>query len=413
MISLPDGSGRSMFFRNLLWGVAVYTTVALGVAVSVLCLIPVSLAAAVCNAIRTGSPTPMDVSRTALLRQLNDVVQESELASEWIQVPDPLDARVLDVHLITRRVPDPEAEAVLLVHGTDSQALVFADILRDLPRDRSYFAVDLPGYGISTASPLASTDLGPGERLQWYADVLVRVISQLQLRRVTIVGHSYGATIATILANKNPDAVTKVVLVCPAGLLPTLGDWGMYWALLFKSRLPRQLLMWPWTRALCLPLLPWVAQGNRVLALWLTFLFQVHPDCTSPVNTASCIQYEGFTAVWNTPILPCLANGRAQVSLIFAESDTIIPMHQLPVILKYAESPVKGYIVPGAGHTMSRAFVPVIQTALNEQSARYRVSKVRLTALRKILQFQQYCVCFDPQETRNEYEWLYSRLNAS
>lgn len=68
-------------------------------------------------------------------------------------------------------------------------------------------AVDLPGFGRS----------GKGGQLDYsmnaYVDFLERFLRMLELERVAIVGHGWGATFGLLLALRRPEAVSRLALV--------------------------------------------------------------------------------------------------------------------------------------------------------------------------------------------------------
>ena len=68
-------------------------------------------------------------------------------------------------------------------------------------------AVDLPGFGRS----------GKGGQLDYsmdaYVDFVERFLRMLELERVTIVGHGWGATFGLLLALRRPERVDRLALV--------------------------------------------------------------------------------------------------------------------------------------------------------------------------------------------------------
>jgi pimeloyl-ACP methyl ester carboxylesterase len=102
-----------------------------------------------------------------------------------------------------RRVGDgPE---VLVLHGWGARIEAVGPII---------YAPDLPGFG----------ETGPPPPQPWgvadYASWTRALMTELGLRRPSIVGHSRGATIAIKLAAEHPDLVDKLVLVDAAGIRP-------------------------------------------------------------------------------------------------------------------------------------------------------------------------------------------------
>jgi pimeloyl-ACP methyl ester carboxylesterase len=74
-------------------------------------------------------------------------------------------------------------------------------------------AVDLPGFGRS----------GKGGQLDYsmngYVDFLQRFLFQLELDRVAVVGHGWGAAFGLLLAARRPELVTRLTLIDAVPLL--------------------------------------------------------------------------------------------------------------------------------------------------------------------------------------------------
>lgn len=82
-------------------------------------------------------------------------------------------------------------------------------------------AVDLPGYGKSQKGNYPYT-------LSFYADAIKNLIDELNLKDVTLVGHSMGGQISIIFALKYHEKLSKLVLAAPAGFEEFQrgeGDW--------------------------------------------------------------------------------------------------------------------------------------------------------------------------------------------
>ena len=83
---------------------------------------------------------------------------------------------------------------------------VFRPLLRDLGRDRSVYAPDLPGSGESDAPHELPT-------VADYAAACVDLIDSLRLRQVDVLGYQTGSTAAIELALARPDQVRRVALL--------------------------------------------------------------------------------------------------------------------------------------------------------------------------------------------------------
>jgi lipase len=100
--------------------------------------------------------------------------------------------------------PATDAPVVLAVHGITASSRSFLALARALPELR-IVAPDLRGRARSNGLP--------GSGLQQHAEDLRVVLERIGADRVTLVGHSMGAFIATLLAAAEPERVASVVLV--------------------------------------------------------------------------------------------------------------------------------------------------------------------------------------------------------
>jgi pimeloyl-ACP methyl ester carboxylesterase len=100
---------------------------------------------------------------------------------------------------------------MVLVHGFAGSTYDWEEtVLEPLARSHRVIALDLLGMGWSARGD----DLPYGYDL-WVRQV-VDVLDALALSRVTLVGHSLGGAIATIVAGEYPERVARLVLLAPA-----------------------------------------------------------------------------------------------------------------------------------------------------------------------------------------------------
>lgn len=99
---------------------------------------------------------------------------------------------------------------VLFIHGFGGNTGNWSLSVAAHATDRRVVAVDLPGHGKSAKVVAPATP-------EHFAKLIAQVMSDLGISRYHLVGHSYGALIAGMLAATNRAAVAGLVLVDPAG----------------------------------------------------------------------------------------------------------------------------------------------------------------------------------------------------
>jgi pyruvate dehydrogenase E2 component (dihydrolipoamide acetyltransferase) len=101
-------------------------------------------------------------------------------------------------------------DAVVMVHGFGGRLENWAANQCALADGRTVVALDLPGHGES------SLDVGTGS-LDELATVLLAFLDALGIDRAHLVGHSMGAALCLVLADREPSRVRSLALVGPAG----------------------------------------------------------------------------------------------------------------------------------------------------------------------------------------------------
>ncbi|QAY61087.1 alpha/beta fold hydrolase [Microbacterium protaetiae] len=115
----------------------------------------------------------------------------------------PVDGGML--HVGVSEADTPDAPTALLIHGVTSSHLAWPFVADRLPHLR-LVAPDLRGRGRS------NTLAGPAGMVAHAAD-MVAVLDALDIDRVVVVGHSMGAFVSVVLADRYPDRVASLVLV--------------------------------------------------------------------------------------------------------------------------------------------------------------------------------------------------------
>lgn len=107
--------------------------------------------------------------------------------------------------LVTPR-DKPAPLKIVVVPGAPSWAEYWAPLLAAMPPDREMVVVDRPGFAASEPSTCV-----PDIRIQALA--LAPLLEAAPGQKILLVGQSYGAAIATVMAARNPKQLAGVVLL--------------------------------------------------------------------------------------------------------------------------------------------------------------------------------------------------------
>jgi len=104
-----------------------------------------------------------------------------------------------------------QGESLVFLHGIGSAARSFGAQLEGLSSGWRVVAWDAPGYGQSTALPMAHPSAGD------YADALARFLDERGIGAFHLLGHSLGCLMAAAFAARRPGRVMSLTLCSIAG----------------------------------------------------------------------------------------------------------------------------------------------------------------------------------------------------
>jgi pimeloyl-ACP methyl ester carboxylesterase len=104
---------------------------------------------------------------------------------------------------------------VVLIHGMINSSRHWREVAEQLAVEHTVIAPDLIGHGDS-ATPRGDYSIGA------HAAVIRDLLSALEVRQATIVGHSLGGGVAMQFFWQFPDQVERLVLISSGGLGPTV-----------------------------------------------------------------------------------------------------------------------------------------------------------------------------------------------
>lgn len=137
---------------------------------------------------------------------------------------------------------NPNAKHILLIHGANSGPIVWFPCVPLLVADNYVVhCIALPGFGETLISANV-LNLNANDLLDCFVKYLSAYIKLNCLDRVRVIGHSFGAFLATALACRFPEGCEMMVLVNGIGIFPILGPTTIYWCILFYFGFPNGLI---------------------------------------------------------------------------------------------------------------------------------------------------------------------------
>lgn len=108
----------------------------------------------------------------------------------------------------------PNTKPLILIHGASGNSTLWINDIEKLSEHYHVFAIDVIG------EPGKSAPTRPERKGNEYAIWLSEVFDGLNIENPSIVGISQGGFVALKFAIEHPQDVDKLVLLCPAGIVP-------------------------------------------------------------------------------------------------------------------------------------------------------------------------------------------------
>src|ERR1700731_4420169 len=116
-------------------------------------------------------------------------------------------AQVDGFKIFYREAGDPNAPAVLLLHGFPTSSHMFRNLIPQLAGEYRVVAPDLPGFGFSDAPDHQSFSY----TFDHLAEIMGEFIEQVGLRKFVVYIFDYGAPVGLRLALKSPDRIAGII----------------------------------------------------------------------------------------------------------------------------------------------------------------------------------------------------------
>ena len=109
-------------------------------------------------------------------------------------------------------------DPLILLHTIRTQLDYFEEVIPQLAKNFTVYAIDLPGHGYSSIDTKASYDE------PYFRSAVIEFIEKLDLKEVTLAGESIGGVLALTVANKLPSRIKKVISSNPYDYDRKYGD---------------------------------------------------------------------------------------------------------------------------------------------------------------------------------------------
>lgn len=116
-------------------------------------------------------------------------------------------SQVAGTKIFYREAGDPEAPAVLLLHGFPTSSHMFRNLIPELADDYHVVAPDLPGFGFSDAPDRQSFQY----TFDHLAEIIGDFVEQLGLKKFAVYIFDYGAPVGLRLALRFPDSISALI----------------------------------------------------------------------------------------------------------------------------------------------------------------------------------------------------------
>ena len=265
------------------------------------------------------------------IRRLEDLYIEETLKNDVTHIEKELTVSLgkgktisVQLHVLHSKNLREDAQSIFLVHGTAGSSLSFIHLIDVLATSFNVYAIDLPGFGRSHVDKKYGCIANEYENAaDFYCFVIEEFMKSANISRTVLCGHSFGGYLCMRYCKLFPSRVDGLVLLNPAGILPTLGSLGVYWACVFKFSLPN---IGRYLGRFGLASMAYLFRESSEARYW--YYLSAHPQGFGDRFVRDNIDLRFFHAYWNKPVFDHFDVIGCPVFLVYGEDDTIMPPHQ-------------------------------------------------------------------------------------
>ena len=122
---------------------------------------------------------------------------------------------VVDGYNVCYKITGDGDKTVVMLQGWGTDLGVYDSVAKAINEEYRFIQFDFPGFG-------GSDEPKEAWNVDAYADFFCKFLDALQIKKATLIGHSYGGRVIIKLASREklPFEVEKIVLIDSAGILP-------------------------------------------------------------------------------------------------------------------------------------------------------------------------------------------------
>jgi pimeloyl-ACP methyl ester carboxylesterase len=261
--------------------------------------------------------------------------------------------------------------AVVLLHGHSAGAAHWEAVFDRLSALGDFHVLDMPGWGRSPCPPELVHELRPERITDLHAEMVQGWLDAVGLKRVVVIGHSFGGFHAVQFAWRHPSYVSQLILAAPAGLTPMMPDSGLIWGILFRYMPPQRIarltgrLGYFVYKTLALALIP---EDPRFPDFYYQLAAQTASTGAGDTVAARFLQLTPAGRFWwRRPCLTKLLSLSMPVSIIWGQKDDLLPPILAPLLHRIRPH-TDTYLIKGAlhnpAHNNPHAFCDAIADAI-------------------------------------------------
>lgn len=281
---------------------------------------------------------------------LCDICKKCVWIHYWHKIKMPWTSKLYNIHtiLVKSFITKKEKPLAIFIHGSAASSTGFSYTWDILSNTFDILCIDLPGFGRSYGCS-SIYDTSPEEITNRYIDIIYQVIKNYTSSKVVLIGHSFGGFLCGNFIKKYENIVDTVIFINSAGIFPTLGNTGAYWALYFKSCFPQYFLRNISHIGIFIVYTIFELLQLSTFSYYYLQLLSAH-DYYGDIVCSQYIYLDYIQAYWKNPVLCNILNSNCKVAFVYGKNDPIMVPSQIDILTKISKSDIPLLLIDNASH---------------------------------------------------------------